>query len=148
MSSTCVVTNNQNFHKLQDNHDISKRSLENILKGWLDKGYKEINYESKEFIDYLNDRLCLTKSVYTSKSKYDKAHKAWEIFTKNYETFEENNIKVVRQIASLSFGTNDFIIYETKEGKYTLKIKEPTYQKETKKEVSKVEIYKGNWTRE
>ena len=42
MNPTCVIKENK-FRKLQKEQNISESSLENILKGWLDKDHEEID---------------------------------------------------------------------------------------------------------
>ena len=129
MVNICVDTKSKNFTSLVKEYNVSTATLENIIHQWYKLGYED--YNSTEFIQYLKDKLCLSTSSYDSSFDQKKAHKSWEKIQKTYATFPKSKMKEARIIATLLFGEDAFTIYETsKEGVYTLKIKEPVYKRE------------------
>lgn len=134
MSKQCVRKRDKTFISLKNKYNVSSATLENAIHSWWDDS-NNADYASNEFNSYLEDYLCLSNTPYTSKAKYNKAHKVWEDIITKYSTFSEDRIKEVKTVAALLFDEDDFAIYETaKSGVYTLKIKEPVYKQSSKKE--------------
>lgn len=135
MKEQCVRKRDKAFISLKDKYNVSSATLENAIHSWW-KDSDNADYSSKEFNSYLEDYLCLSNVSYTSKAKYDKAHKVWEDVTTKFSTFTKDKVKAVKTTAAFLFNEGDFTIYETaKPGVYTLKVKEPVYKQssETKK---------------
>ena len=132
MKEQCVRKRDKAFTSLKNKYNVSSATLENVIHSWW-KDSDNADYSSKEFNSYLEDYLCLSNIPYTSKAKYDKAHKVWEDVTNKFSTFTKDKVKAVKTTAAFLFNEGDFTIYETaKPGVYTLKIKEPVYKSNNK----------------
>ena len=134
MKEQCVRKRDKAFISLKNKYNVSSATLENAIHSWW-KDSDNADYSSKEFNSYLEDYLCLSNVSYTSKAKYDKAHRVWEDVTNKFSTFTKDKVKAVKTTATFLFNEGDFTIYETaKPGVYTLKIKEPVYKQSSKKQ--------------
>ena len=76
MKEQCVRKRDKAFISLKNKYNVSSATLENAIHSWW-KDSDNADYSSKEFNSYLEDYLCLSNTSYTSKAKYDKAHKVW-----------------------------------------------------------------------
>ena len=142
MSKLCVNKGDKKFLSLKNKYNVSSATLENIIHSWYDVS-DSVEYGSEGFIKYLEESLCLSTTDYSSKSKYNKAHKSWESLTEKFTSFPKSQIKAVRTVAALLFSEDEYTIYETsKRGTYTLKIKEPIYNVPKKSE-EKRKTYSG-----
>ena len=126
MSKLCVNVRDNKFISLKNKYSLASSALENIIHAWYDIS-DNAEYDSNEFIEFLENSLCLDKIEYTSKSKYEKAHQIWEDLNKKYSKISKNQIKEAKNTARIIFGEDNYSIYETNEdGVFSLKIKEPS----------------------
>ena len=102
MGKQCVIKKDETFISLKNKYNVSSATLENAIHSWW-KDSNNKDYSSKEFNSYLEDYLCLSNTPYTSKAKYNKAHKVWEDIITKYSTCSEDNVKTIITIATLLF---------------------------------------------
>lgn len=137
MSNLCVNTEDKFFLSLTKEYNVSTSTLEHIIHSWQNIS-GELEYSSEAFKSYLNDKLGRGNTIYTSKTKFDRAHAIWKAMSDKYSSFSSTEVRKVRDLMDKLFDENAYSIHETSTpGVFTLSIKEPIYSTtETEAEAS------------
>lgn len=127
----CVNTKDGNFKKLTSKYNATSGTVENAIKIYMDKnGLETYDSTSQDFINHMDSYFKLrSNNVFTSKSKYNRAHKVWEALNPAYNSFDEGKMKDIYSKLVERFGEENVIIYETPTGEYTVRAAEPIFNR-------------------